>query len=244
MTKRFLLLATAIMIFVGAKAQIIQETTIQIGDFKAPGYTVTLNHDGDLTKDAMKARLNEATLKTKNADGFVACLDQVFSDIVGKPINFYTKVEGQGKKDNKTAIVTVAAVCTDLTVDQSSLTNNVRSFLQNFITYVDKYESKENLEIAQKALKKAQKAHQSAVSDKEGLEKNIQSSQNKINDKKKDIEKYNEKIKTCQEDIKKYESDIQKYSGKRSDYEKKVSETDQVLKQAEAEVEKYQRLAQ
>lgn len=244
MTKRILSLAAAIMLMVGAKAQSIQETTIKIGDFTAPAYTVTLDQDGDLVKDAMKARLKEAKLKTKNADGYVACLDQVFSDIVAKPINFYTKVEGQGKKDNKTAIVTVAAICTDLTVDQTSLTNNVKNFLQGFVSYSARFEAAEKLEDAQKALKKAEKAYNSAVSDKEGLEKDIQKSQDKINDKKNDIEGYNEKIKKCQEDIKAYEADIQKYSGKRSDYEKKVSETEQVMKQAQAEVEKYQRLTQ
>ncbi len=242
MTKRILSLAAAIMLMVGAKAQSVQETTIKVGDFTAPAYTVTINRDGDMTQDAMKQYLKDAKLKTKNADGFVACLDQVCAEISSTTINLYTKVVAQGKRDNKSAVITVSAVSKDLTVDQTTINNNTRRFLENFVVYVDKYEAMEKLEEAQKVLKKAQKAYESAVSDKEGLEKDIQKSQEKINDKKQDIEKYNEKIKTCQEDIKKYENDIKKNSDKRSDYDKKVSETQNVLKQAEAEVQKYEQL--
>lgn len=238
MTKKFLSLAAAVLMYVGVNAQ-VQETTIKIGDFTAPAYTVTLNQDGGLVQDAMNARLKEAKLKTKKTDGYVACLDQAFVDITSKPINFYTKVEGK-----KNATVTVSAICTDLTIDQTTLQNNVKSFLESFVKYVDRYEALEYLEKAQKNLKKAQKTYESAVSDKEGLEKDIQKSQDKINDKKQDIDKYNEKIKGCQEDIKKYEADIQKYSGKRSEYDKKVSEADKALKDAQAEVDKYQKLAQ
>lgn len=244
MTKKILSLAVAFFMFVGAKAQIVQETTVKIGDFSVAAYTVTINQNDDLTEEAMKARLKEAKLKTKKTDGFLACLGQTFTDISSSPINFYTKVEGQGKKDNRTSVITVAAVSSDINAsNNSSINDNVMLFLENFVTYVSKYEAKGNLEIAQKNLKKAQKTYQSAQSDKEKLEKNIKSSQEKIVDKRKEIEKYNEKIKDCQEDIRNIESDIKKNNDKRAEYDKKMSEADQIMKQAEAEVNKYQQLA-
>ena len=222
--KKLILLPALLLAFGSAFAQKVESKNVQIGSITPQGFTVTIEKNVDLVKDAMEQRLDDAKLKTKKSEGFVVAFGQRFSEIDPEPINFYTKVEKAGK--NKTQ-VTVCAIPTDLSADQKELQNNLHNFLSNFVQYVNKFEARNNMEVEQGNLKKAQKKHASAVSVVE-----------------KDIEKYKQKIIECQEDIKKLEANITKSQEKKKDAQKDVEDANDNVRNVQGEVEKYRTLSE
>ena len=245
MMKKVFSITAAVLMSLSLSAQVvIEETAVKIGPITTPAYTATLNKDASLTQDAMKKRLKDAKLKTKSTEGYIASLEQVFSEISEVPVNFYTKVEQQGRRDSKTVTITVAAIPSNLTVDQAAMNANVRLFLENFITYVDKFEALKNMDEKLVELKKAEKLKANAISDLGDLEKSIANDQQKIASKQKDIESLRQKISDYEKDIEKLESNIKRNNGKKSDAQDKINEADKNVKAIEAEVERFRELAQ
>lgn len=228
------------MLFMGVKAQYVQNTNVQIGSLNAPAFKVDIAQDAKQVQRAMDKRLKEAGLKTKKSEGFIAALEQLFSEISVDPINLYTKVE----KDGKNAVVTVCVIPTNLSGDNSSLQNNTRNFLDGFVKYAKKIEAQENMEEEMDNLKKAKKKQESAASDVAKIEKAIKECKEDIADKQKDIEKYRNKISECENDIKKLQDEISKNQQKKSDAEKKLNEAKSKVSEVEKEVEKYRGLSE
>ena len=241
MFKRILSFTLIAMLFAGAMAQNIETVNIQVGDVTAPAFRLSIEKDVNLTQDAMNKRLKDAKLKTKKTDGYIAALDQLFSEISTSPINLYTKVEKDGRNASK---VTVCVIPSDLTVDREAMQGNVRNFLADFQRYVSRFEANNNMLAEQDNLKKAQKAQAAAVSVVNKLDKSIKSDQDKIADKKKDIEKYNQKIKECQEEIKSLEANIVKSQEKKVGAQKEVETANENVKKVQGEVEKYRSLSE
>lgn len=241
MLKRILSLVVAAMLFAGAMAQNIETTNVQVGDVTAPAFRLSIDKGVDLVQDAMNKRLKDAKLKTKKTDGYIAALDQLFSEISTSPINLYTKVEKDGRNASK---VTVCVIPSDLTVDREAMQGNVRNFLADFQRYVSRFEANNNMLAEQDNLKKAQKAQAAAVSVVNKLDKSIKSDQDKIADKKKEIEKLTQKIKDCQEDIKNLEANIVKSQEQKTSAQKDVEKANDNVRNVEAQVEKYRSLAE
>ena len=244
MTKKLLAFAVATVLCAGVMAQTVEEGTAKIGELTVPSYTVTLEKGAKLVQSAMNQRLKDAKLKTKNVDGYVACLQQVFAEVAATPINLYTKVEDQGRKGNKTTVVTVCALSQDLTIDQVAMNNNLRLFVSAFPQYVDRYEALTQLSAAQDDLKKAQKAQKSAASDLASVEKNIGKAQQKAADKQKEIEKLTAKIASLEKEVNSLQADAEKYAGKKAAAEEKLQKADEAVKTAQEAVDRYSLMAQ
>ena len=244
MIKKVIVLALAAFIGTSLMAQTVQETTTMVGEKTVTAYTVSLQKDVKMVQEAMNQRLKDAKLKTKKSEGFIAALDQVFTDISQNSLSLYTKVEEQGKRKDKVTVVTVCAISNDLTISQSAINGNVRNFLQNFVQYVNKYEAGQQMEAEQANLKKAEKAAGKAAAAVTDLENDITKAQKKIEDRRKDIEKYQQKIADCEKEIADLQKSIEKNSGKKAEAEKKAEEANQNVKAAESEVEKYRQLSE
>ena len=236
MMKRIILLPAVLVAFASAFAQNVETKSVQVGSITAPAYTVTIQKKVDLVQDAMNKRLKDAEMKTKKSEGYVAALDQLFSEIATDPINLYTKVE---KESKNSATVTVCVIPTDLTADREAMQSNVRRFVEGFVQYVNRFEAQNNMEAEQANLKKAEKTQAKAEAAVEKLDKNIQKNKVKIADKKKEIEKYKQKIKECQDDIQKLEAEISKDQGKKGDAQKDVEKAKDNVRSVQGEVEKY-----
>ena len=156
MIKKVIVLALAAFIGTSLMAQTVQETTTMVGEKTVTAYTVSLQKDVKMVQEAMNQRLKDAKLKTKKSEGFIAALDQVFTDISQNSLSLYTKVEEQGKRKDKVTVVTVCAISNDLTISQSAINGNVRNFVQNFVQYINKYEAGQQMEAEQANLKKAE----------------------------------------------------------------------------------------
>lgn len=241
MMKKILLLPALLLAFAPLFAQKVESKNVQVGTMSVPGFTMTIPKDAKLVQDALNNRLREADLKTKKAEGFIAVLNQLFSEISTDPINLYTLVEKDGRNKAK---VTVCVIPTDLSINRDKIQDNLRDFLEGFSQYVTRFEAKNNMAAEQDNLKKAQKKHASAVGAVEKIDKSIQKDQEKIADKKKEIEKYKAKIAELQEDIKDLEASIAKSQGKKTDAQKDVDDAHSNVKSVEGEVEKYRSIAE
>lgn len=244
MIKKVIVLALAAFIGTSLMAQTVQETTTMVGEKTVTAYTVSLQKDVKMVQEAMNQRLKDAKLKTKKSEGFIAALDQVFTEISQNSLSLYTKVEEQGKRKDKVTVVTVCAISNDLTISQSAINGNVRNFVQNFVQYINKYEAGQQMEAEQANLKKAEKAAGKAAAAVTDLENDITKAQKKIEDRRKDIEKYQQKIADCEKEIADLQKSIEKNSGKKAEAEKKAEEANQNVKAAESEVEKYRQLSE
>lgn len=244
MIKKVIVLALAAFIGTSLMAQTVQETTTMVGEKTVTAYTVSLQKDVKMVQEAMNQRLKDAKLKTKKSEGFIAALDQVFTDISQNSLSLYTKVEEQGKRKDKVTVVTVCAISNDLTISQNAINGNVHNFLQNFIQYINKYEAGQQMEAEQANLKKAEKAAGKAAAAVTDLENDITKAQKKIEDRRKDIEKYQQKIADCEKEIADLQKSIDKNSGKKAEAERKAEEANQNVKAAESEVEKYRQLSE
>ena len=242
--KKTIIITLAAMISLGLQAQGVMETVANVANLSVPAYSLTLDKDVKLVQNAMNQRLKDANLKTKNTEGYVAVIQQMVESISPATINLYTKVEEQGKKKDRVTVVTVCAVSNDLTADQNVLKNNVRTWLEEFKTYLNKYEARLQMEAEMENLKKAEKIQKNALSDLNSLEKSIASDKDKIESKKAEIEKLKKKIADCQDDIKGLQSNIEKNTSKKADAQKKVDEANRGVSAAQSEVEKYRRLAE
>lgn len=244
MIKKVIVLALAAFIGTSLMAQTVQETTTMVGEKTVTAYTVSLQKDVKMVQEAMNQRLKDAKLKTKKSEGFIAALDQVFTDISQNSLSLYTKVEEQGKRKDKVTVVTVCAISNDLTISQSAINGNVHNFLQNFVQYINKYEAGQQMEAEQANLKKAEKAAGKAAAAVTDLENDITKAQEKIEDRRKDIEKYQQKIADCEKEIADLQKSIEKNSGKKAEAERKAEEANQNVKAVEGEVEKYRQLSE
>ena len=244
MIKKLIALAFAAFVGTSLMAQSVQETTVMVGEKTVTAYTVSLQKNADMVQDAMNQRLKDAKLKTKKSEGYIAALDQMYAEISNATMSLYTKVEEQGKRKDKVAVVTVCAISNDLTISQSVINNNVRNFVEGFVQYVSKYEASQQMEAEQANLKKAEKAAGKAAAAVTDLENDIAKAQKKIEDRRKDIEKYQQKIAECEKEIADLEKSIEKNSGKKAEAEKKAEEANQNVKAAEGEVEKYRQMSE
>ena len=244
MIKKLIALAFAAFVGTSLMAQSVQETTVMVGEKTVTAYTVSLQKNADMVQDAMNQRLKDAKLKTKKSEGYIAALDQMYAEISNATMSLYTKVEEQGKRKDKVAVVTVCAISNDLTISQSVINNNVRNFVEGFVQYVSKYEASQQMEAEQANLKKAEKAAGKAAAAVTDLENDIAKAQKKIEDRRKDIEKYQQKIADCEKEIADLQKSIDKNSGKKAEAERKAEEANQNVKAAESEVEKYRQLSE
>ena len=69
MIKKAFLFTLSVMLLMGAKAQYVQNTNVQIGSINAPAFKVEIQQDAKQVQRAMDKRLKEADLKTKKTEG-------------------------------------------------------------------------------------------------------------------------------------------------------------------------------
>ena len=236
--KKTLLLALAVVAGLAARAQAVIESVTTVGNLTVPACTVTFEKDAKLVQDAMNQYLKDQKLKTTKEDGYAVAVNAFVEQISASSVNLYTRVEEQGKKKNRVAVVTAAAISTDLTIDQQTLRGNVRNWLAAFVQYLPRYEAMLQVAAGQADLKKAEKAAASAAADVQAKD------QKEIESKKKEIAKYEAKIKALQKEIRDIEAKIEKSGKKREDAAKKADAANQGVQQAEGEVERYRQMAE
>lgn len=238
--KKVFSLALAVLMTLGLAAQSVNESIAAIGDLSVPACNISLQKDAKVVKAAMEQYLKENGLKVKSQQGYQAALNQVIPTISQGEISLYTKVE----KQKKNALVTVAVIGNDLTIDQSDLRDNAKSWLNGFVQYIARYEASQSMNAEQKNLDKANKEAAKASKNLAAIEKAIANDQKKIESKKADNAKLKEKIQKNEQDIKNLQSDIEKQNKKKADAQDKVKAANQNVNEVQGEVDRYRQMAQ
>ena len=242
--KKIILFSLGILLCANLMAQNVQETTVQYGDFTVPAFTVTLTQDEEVVLAAINQRLKESQVKTTKTGGYTAALNQTFDVIYSQPVDFYAKVESQGKKKDRVTVVTFFAKSPNLTISQNELNVNVRTFTENFSSYVSKFEAQQMMGASAKNLEKAQKEQKKAQDAVASIDKSIASDRDKIAKKEKDIEKLQAKIEDVRKDIEKLNANIEKNNKKKAEAEEKLNSANSKVNSSESEVERYRQQAQ
>lgn len=243
--KRTLFIAIALLATISSvKAQAIREVNAQYGEFTVPAFCVNLPQNEDIVTDALNQRLKEAGLKTSKSKGYIASENQNFEAISMEAIDFYAKVETEGKKSNKVTVVTFFAKSPNLTISQSELNLNVRRFAESFPLYVQKFEAQQNASAEAKNLKQAQKEQSKATSALNSLDKSINKDQEKIESLKQDIVKYQAKIEECQKEIEKLNAKIEKNTDKRGKAEERVNSAQDKVNSSQSDLDRYRQQAE
>lgn len=238
--KKVFSLALAVLMTLGLAAQSVNESVAAIGDLSVPACNISLQKDVKVVKAAMEQYLKENGLKVKSQQGYQAALNQVIPTISQGEISLYTKVE----KQKKNALVTVAVIGNDLTIDQSDLRDNAKSWLNGFVQYIARYEASQSMNAEQKNLDKANKEAAKASKNLAAIEKAIANDQKKIESKKADNAKLKEKIQKNEQEIKNLQSDIEKQNKKKADAQDKVKAANQNVNEVQGEVDRYRQMAQ
>ncbi len=238
--KKVFSLALAVLMTLGLAAQSVNESVAAIGDLSVPACNISLQKDAKVVKAAMEQYLKENGLKVKSQQGYQAALNQVIPTISQGEISLYTKVE----KQKKNALVTVAVIGNDLTIDQSDLRDNAKSWLNGFVQYIARYEASQSMNAEQKNLDKANKEAAKASKNLAAIEKAIANDQKKIESKKADNAKLKEKIQKNEQEIKNLQSDIEKQNKKKADAQDKVKAANQNVNEVQGEVDRYRQMAQ
>lgn len=238
--KKVFSLALAVLMTLGLAAQSVNESVAAIGDLSVPACNISLQKDAKVVKAAMEQYLKENGLKVKSQQGYQAALNQVIPTISQGEISLYTKVE----KQKKNALVTVAVIGNDLTIDQSDLRDNAKSWLNSFVQYIARYEASQSMNAEQKNLDKANKEAAKASKNLAAIEKAIANDQKKIESKKADNAKLKEKIQKNEQEIKNLQADIEKQNKKKADAQDKVKAANQNVNEVQGEVDRYRQMAQ
>lgn len=238
--KKVFSLALAVLMTLGLAAQSVNESIAAIGDLSVPACNISLQKDAKVVKAAMEQYLKENGLKVKSQQGYQAALNQVIPTISQGEISLYTKVE----KQKKNALVTVAVIGNDLTIDQSDLRDNAKSWLNGFVQYIARYEASQSMNAEQKNLDKANKEAAKASKNLAAIEKAIANDQKKIESKKADNAKLKEKIQKNEQEIKNLQADIEKQNKKKADAQDKVKAANQNVNEVQGEVDRYRQMAQ
>ena len=230
--KKVFLFAVAALMTLSLAAQTVTESIATVGGLTVPAASVTIQKDPKMVQDAMIQYLKDAKLKPQKDDqGYYMCANAFIEEIAITDINFYTKVESQGKKKSPEALVTVCALSSNIAMnDPATLRDNAKRWLAGFASYVSRYEAQQQMIAEQGNLKKAEKEAAKAAAGVAALDKKIAKNQQKIADK--------------QKDIKNLQSEIDKIQGKRGDAEKKVDAANQNVNERQGEVERYRQMSE
>lgn len=242
--KKFFVIIGLLFAISMTSAQVIRDTVAKVGVVSTQAYTVSVEKNVDLVEGAVRKMLKDAGLKIKSTEGYVASLEQVFSELSSEVVNLYFKVEEKGRRNNKISVITAFAIHANLNTDPVALNENVKELLIDFVNYIDKYKAYTIMVEKQEQLKKAEKVWSQAVSSKTSIEKSISSDKQKIENKQKEIDTLRQKIAECEKSIGEYRSSIEENGKKLSDANKKVSEAEAEARNIESEVEKYRQLSQ
>ena len=242
MKKTFLFFLAALL-FVSVNAQNVTETTAQYKDYTIPAFSVSVKQEKDLVADAVQQRLKDAGLKTGKSSGHITAENQTFTEIFSQPIDFYAKIEEEGRKSNRVTIITFFAKSPNLSISQNELNVNVRRFAENFPNFVDRYEASQRVNAESKNLEKAQKAQSKAASSLASIEKNITSDQEKIAKKEAEIAKLQKKIEELQNDINNLNANIEKNNSKKNDAQDKLNQANKDVQNVEGELNRYRQQA-
>ncbi|MBQ4441628.1 MAG: hypothetical protein II899_05945 [Bacteroidales bacterium] len=205
--KKLALLAFVVAFAAIASAQTAKESMVNMGKQQLSGYLLDIpGADMKTVEAAFRDKLEKQyNLKASSESGFRAYLNQPFQPFGSANYDLYFNVSEHGKKKNKVSQISLI-VCsgnmnTITSQNDPTTADYVKVFLRDFVSYVQEYVAKQNLNELENQMAKLVKEKNSLEKDQTKINKQIQ----KLN---KDLEKNAQKTVEKEEKIKDLQKEI------------------------------------
>ena len=194
MKKKILFLAVCISSAVFASAQ-AREDKADIMDASRSVLSIELKFTSKTVSDALTQKLKEASLKTKSSKGYTIAEGAKFLDISPENLDYYFKVESK----DKTASILYLGFSKGYTnfvtpESDAKVWTSGKEFLNNFITYMEKYQLELDIAAQDKIVKDAEKAYEKAIKEGEDLAKKVAENAKDQETKKAELQKHKETL--------------------------------------------------
>lgn len=188
-------------------AQKIQESVIDFGKQQVSGYLVNVpSASVDLVDGAFKEKLEkEFSLKSSKENGFRSYINQNMPAFGQENYDIYYQVSEFGKKKNKTTqlklIVSSGNMNAITSQSNPETAEKIKSFLNNFISYVEEYAKQQEINALNEQLSKLESEKASLEKDQNKIQKQIEKLNKESEKVQKDLNKKNEEISKLQDKI-------------------------------------------
>ena len=205
--KKLALLVFVIAFASMASAQTVKESMVNMGKQQLSGYLLDIpGADMKTVEAAFRDKLEKQyNLKASSESGFRAYLNQPFKPFGSANYDLYFTVSEHGKKKNKVSQLSLIVSSGNYNAITSSTdpttADYVKVFLRDFVSYVQEYVAKQNLNELENQMAKLVKEKNSLEKDQTKINKQIQ----KLN---KDLEKNAQKTVEKEEKIKDLQKEI------------------------------------
>jgi len=158
---------------------------------------IAIDQPEKITGDALQKRLERSGLKDRARNGMLRYKGVTFSEISPDKLDIYTKVE-KGPNNSSVVYMAVSRGYNNFTngAADSSITENVKTFLESFVNDANKYSADVVIGNQMEEVNKDEKNYQRLLEEQKDLQKkksNIESRlaeiQNELNAKKEIIDK-------------------------------------------------------
>ena len=205
--KKLVLLAFVVAFAAVASAQHVKESMINMGKQQLSGYLIDIpGADMKTVEAAFRDKLEKQyNLKASSESGFRAYLNQPFNPFGSANYDLYFKVGEHGKKKNKVSQISLIVCSGNLNTITSqndpTTADYVKVFLRDFVSYVQEYVAKQNLNELENQMAKLVKEKKSLDKDQEKINKQIQKLNKDLEKNAKKTIEQEEKIKDLQKEI-------------------------------------------
>lgn len=202
MKKVFASLAIAFAITGAAQAQNAHEAAVKFNKTTENAVIADYDKPADMVEAALKDRLEKDGLgKMKSSKGFMGYAGTLWNTVSTDKLDLYFKVEG--KKDKSTVTVLISKGYDNFITSASDARtiDNVKAFLNDFMTYANSYQLGLNIKAQEENIKKVEKTFNNSVDNnkdllaqKEKLERKIAESNNDQILKQKSLDEEKQKL--------------------------------------------------
>lgn len=178
-------------------AQEAREASVMIDKENRNAVTITIDQPEKITRDALHQRLERSGLKERERGGVVKYKGVTLSEISPDKLDIYTKVE-KGPNNGSVVYMAVSRGYNNFTngAADSSITENVKTFLQSFVKDANTYSADIGINNQMNDVNKDEKMYQRLLDEQRDLQKkksNIESRltaiENELNTRKEAINK-------------------------------------------------------
>jgi hypothetical protein len=173
------------------------DASVMIDNENRNAVKMTVDQPEKITRDALQQRFERSGLKEKARKGVTRYKGVTLSEISPDKVDIYTKVES-GPNNSSVVYMAVSRGYNNFTTSaaDSSLTENVKIFLQSFLKDADNHSADMGITNQINDLNKDEKNYQSLLDEQQDLqkkklniEKRLSDIQNELNTKKELIDK-------------------------------------------------------
>jgi hypothetical protein len=159
------------------------DASVMIDNENHNAVKITIDQPEKITRDALQQRLERSGLKEKSKKGVTKYKGVTLSEISPDKVDIYTKVES-GPNNSSVVYMAVSKGYNNFTTSNadSSLTENVKTFLQSFVKDAANHSADVGITDQISALNKDEKNYQNLLNEQQDLQKRKSNIEKRLTD--------------------------------------------------------------